>query len=287
MNTILVTGASGFLGEALARKLASAGRIVRSGFQHSERPSDLREPDAVRRLLDSARPDVVVHTAAYRDPDFCETHPDEARRLNVEPVRVMTSELPADSRFVLISTDYVFDGEMPPYREDSDRRPLSVYGCSKAEAEDLALARHNTLVVRIPLLIGIEPAHRGPSGFVLQIARHILQRQPVEVDDVLVRYPTWTEDVADAIAFLLARNAAGVFHVSSPRGGTRYHWTLETARILDRQANHVSPMKKPFPRPAPRPPNAQLATPKLRALGFDQFTDFTAAAKQVLEGLMR
>ena len=282
MNTFLVTGASGFLGNAVARKLAAAGRVVRAGFRHAEDRLDLREPDTVRRLLASGQPDVVIHAAAYRDPDFCEEHPDETRRLNVEPVRLLASELPTGARLVLISSDYVFDGESPPYREDSARHPLSLYGHSKAEAEDMALARPGTLVVRIPLLIGIEPSHRGPSGFVLQIARQVLDGKPAKVDDLLVRFPTWTEDVAEAVAFLLAKKAEGIFHVSAPRGATRYAWTLETARILSQSADHLTPSKAFVPRAARRPMNTELATGKLQALGFNRFTDFTTVAERIL-----
>lgn len=282
MNTFLVTGASGFLGEAVARRLEADGRVVRSGCQHAGTPLDLRQPDAVRALLDAARPDVVVHAAAYRDPDFCESHPDEARRLNTKPVRVMAAALPPAARLVLVSTDYVFDGESPPYREEDERRPLSVYGQSKAEAEDLALARPGSLVVRIPILIGLEPAHRGQAGFLFQMARQILDPTPADVDDVLIRVPTWADDVAEAIAFLVARQAAGIFHVSAARGATRYQWTQELARVLGRPADHLSPCRTPARRPARRPLDSQLSAEKLRLAGFDRFTDFAEVARRVL-----
>lgn len=282
MNTFLITGASGFLGGAVARKLEPAGRVFGTGFRHADHPCDLREPEAVRRLLDATRPDVVIHPAGYRDPDFCEAKPSEARRLNTEPVRVMASALPPAARLVLVSTDYVFDGATPPYIEEDERRPLSVYGQSKAEAEDLALARPGSLVVRIPILIGVEPAHRGPAGFLFQMARQILDRQPAEVDDVLIRVPTWADDVAEAIAFLVARQAAGIFHISSPRGATRYQWTQELARVLGRPADHLSPCRTPAPRPARRPLDSRLSAEKLRLAGFDRFTDFAEVARRVL-----
>lgn len=282
LKTIWITGATGFLGTALIHKFAAFGRVVGTGFVHDPGGVDLRDADAVGRHLDQIQPHLVIHAAAYRDPDYCEQHPEETRRLNVDPVRVLAARLSPASQLVLISTDYVFDGEAPPYDEDRPRQPLNVYGRSKVEAEDLALARAHSLVVRIPLLIGVEPAYRGPAGFVLQLVRLVLDPNPADVDDLLVRYPTWTADVAEAIAHLWLRDAEGVFHVSAPIGRTRYAWARETARVLGRSAAHLRPSQIPARHPARRPRDAGLATEKLQATGFHGFTDFEPVVRRVL-----
>ena len=88
--SILVTGASGFLGRRLTPRLEDMGTVVGVGHSNTAAPLaslDLRDTDALKSLLNRVRPDAVVLSAAYRDPDFCEDHPDEAYRLNVAPVK--------------------------------------------------------------------------------------------------------------------------------------------------------------------------------------------------------
>jgi dTDP-4-dehydrorhamnose reductase len=180
-----------------------------------------------------------------------------------------------------VSSDYVFDGENPPYREDDPVSPLSEYGRSKVEGEGIALQRPGAAVLRIPLLIGAGPTLEA-SGFVAQMRELLLAREPVELDDVLIRFPTWTRDVAHAIRFIMANAGTGIFHFSSLRGNTRYGSTLETARILGLPSDHLRPSDSEVPRLAPRPRNSQLQPARLRAMGYDRFTDPKDATREIL-----
>lgn len=249
--------------------------MVRQGFQHAAGGvvgADLRNRDDVARLLDSTQPDVVIHAAAYRDPDFCETHPEEARRLNVEATRAFCDLLSPAARLIFISSDYVFDGETPPYREDDLRRPVSCYGQTKVEAEDAVQARVGaSAILRVPLLVGGGPTPEV-SGFLYQLMRDLCDGQPREADDVLIRFPTWTEDVAEVLAYLLAQNVAGVVHFSGPEGLTRYGCFQVAARVSGLSADAIRPSRAVVPRLARRPPNSQLATVRLRAMGYTRFT---------------
>jgi dTDP-4-dehydrorhamnose reductase len=283
----LITGATGFLGREVVRCFSRAHETVGVGRERGGPDilkTDLRDESAWRGVLVRIRPDLVIHCAAYRDPDFCEDHPEETRRLNVDPVRVLAETLPSSARLVLISTDYVFDGEHPPYREESPRRPLNVYGRSKADAEDLVLARAHSLVLRIPLLAGAG-ANLASSGFIAQLIQPLQTLQPMELDDVLIRVPTWTRDVAEALVFLADRGAEGVFHMSALRGLTRYGWTVEIARRLGKPTDHLKPSRDVVARKAARPRDATLSTAKLRSMGYNRFTDFPDVVRHVLSSL--
>ncbi len=242
---------------------------------------DLRDATAVRKALAEERPDLVIHCAAYRDPDFCEEEREETRRLNVEPVATLMDALPEAARLVLISTDYVFDGEHPPYHEDDERRPVNYYGLSKKEAEDIAARRDSTLILRIPLLMGYGSTF-ADSGFIAKLAQGITDKKLMELDDFTMRFPTDIRDVAAAIAFLLERKAAGVYHCSNSRGQTQYRWALELAARMNAGADHIRPVKTPAARKALRPANSQLATDRIRKLGFTRSTDFREVADRVL-----
>lgn len=282
----LITGATGLLGRRILERMQEDGDVVGLGHRQagSHMPSiDLRDAEAVRRVVETTEPDVVILSAAYRDPDFCEREPEETRRLNIAPVRTFCECLPARVRVVFISSDYVFSGEEPPYGEDSERRPINVYGQSKCDGEDLVLNRVGSLVLRIPLLVGVGSTWQD-SGFVAKTTDLLRAGQSASLDHVGVRFPTYTNDVAEAIAFLVGRGHEGIYHLAGPRGGTKYQWALEIAEILDIDpSSFLHPLAVEAPTDAARPRDSRLVTDKLRQAGYNQFTDFRQAATGILQ----
>ncbi len=282
---IMVTGASGYLGQVIQRVLAREHEVAAYGHRQvaaHRQPLDLREAAAVTAAVERLQPDAVVHCAAYRDPDFCEQHPAEAWRLNVESARALLASLPAAARFLFISSDYVFDGVHPPYPEDGERHPINYYGRTKVAAEDLVLARGNGIVLRVPLLVGPGPRFQQ-SGFIAKAAQTIEEQAVSEWDDVIQRFPTAIDDVAAAVAFLLEReDTAGIYHFSQRTGGTQYAWVQRLADIMGVPRARLQPARSLVARPARRPMNSQLANRRLAALGFDRQTDFETVARQVL-----
>ncbi len=281
MKTLLL-GSTGFLGRETARAFAGPGLVAvsrRGGA--GARAVDIRDPAALARLVDEAQPDLVLLLAACREPDVCEADPAEARRLNVEPARVLQRVLPGTTRIIFTSTDYVFDGERPPYTEISPRSPVSEYGRTKCEAEDALAGRARAAILRIPLLIGGGPDLAG-CGFIGQMVEAIRAGRAQTLDDVLVRFPTWTRDVAGAIKFLADRELDGIFHYSGSRGGTRHAWTVETARILGLPHGPFTPSNQIVQRKARRPLNSRLNDDKLRAAGYGAHTDFPEVVRIVL-----
>ncbi len=278
---VLVTGATGFLGREVVRCLTAQHSVVAVGGRHAPPGGivlDLRRPGVWRPLLAEHRPDWIVHLAAYREPDFCEEHPEETRALNTAPVQELMRELPATTRLMFVSTDYVFDGDHPPYREDSPRRAVNVYGWSKIEAEDAVLSRPDSIVLRIPLLVGSGPTFQS-SGFLFQIVSALQSPAPQAADAVLRRFPTWIRDVAEAIGFLIERGYAGVIHYSGAEAMTRYDMIQAAAAVLGWEAGHIRPSADVVPRRAARPRDSQLATDRIRALGFAQFTPFAEVVR--------
>ena len=152
-NQIVVVGAGGRLGAALAREYAGDFDVV--GFKHAQ--LDLGAPEQMRKTLGELDFSALVNTAAQTNVDRCETHVEEAFALNGEAPRVL-AEICArkKARFIHISTDYVFDGEKrEPYTEEDEARPISVYGESKREGERRALeANERALIVRVSWVFG-------------------------------------------------------------------------------------------------------------------------------------
>jgi dTDP-4-dehydrorhamnose reductase len=311
---ILVTGASGFLGRAVAERLSRDASVVPITHERAVPGGvscDVRDADAVRRLVDATRPDAVIHGAAYRQPDFCEDNPEETRRLNVESVRHFAAALPPPARLLFVSTDYVFDGTRPPYREEDPVSPINEYGRSKAEAEAVARARPGSIILRIPLLVGAG-ADWDACGFIREAVGLIESGEPSVQDDVIVRRPTWIAGVAEAISFLLRRENkergsapsgfravladaevgppgggrtpcdGGTIHMSAREGATRYEWLRRVADWINRPADHLRPSTELIPRRAPRPIDSTLCAERLESLGFDRFPSFREAVESAL-----
>ncbi|MEM7393995.1 MAG: SDR family oxidoreductase [Verrucomicrobiota bacterium] len=279
----LITGATGFLGRRVAEVFKTEFEVVGHGFTQTgvEIHCNLKEPDEIRRMLDEQTPDVVINCAAFRDPDFCEDHPEDARRLNTRGVEVLAEALPADRRLIQVSTDYVFGGGNPPYGPDDATFPINVYGETKRDGEAAALNHPNGLALRIPLLVGAGPTWET-SGFIFKTAELIEAGTAAELDDVGTRFPTWINDVAEALLFLVQRDATGIYHCSSSTPSTKYKLAVELAGLMNRSAEHLRASQDPVSR-AIRPSNTQLDTSKLKALGFDRIHPFVEVAEKVLK----
>lgn len=154
---LLITGASGLLGANLVLSAAEEHDVVAVSGRWALRlplsqaiQTDLAAPGVPRRLLEDARPDAVVHTAALADVDRCEVDPAATSRLNAElPGLLAQAARSVGARFVHISTDAVFDGLRPPYREEDLPSPVSEYGRSKLSGERaVAVADPDALIVR-------------------------------------------------------------------------------------------------------------------------------------------
>jgi len=228
-----------------------------------EADCDVTDPGQVDAALDGFRPDVVVHAAAWTDVDACEADPVRARRVNAEGAgTVARSAARRGIGLLAISTDYVFAGDLGrPVTEDDPPGPLSVYGLSKLEGERAVRAAHPAaLILRTCGLYG-----PGGRHFPQAIARRIEAGQALRVVDDQVVSPTYTRDLARAIAALLERPAAsGVLHAANAGAVTWFEVAREIALLLGRPGHPLTPIPSSgLRRPAPRPECSALDCTRL------------------------
>jgi dTDP-4-dehydrorhamnose reductase len=210
VKRVVIVGAGGRLGAALAREYASEFDVV--GFNHAQ--LDLGKPEQLRGILGSLAFDALINTAAQTNVDRCETKREEAFALNAEAPRIL-GEISAQkqARFVHISTDYVFDGEKrAPYTEEDEARPISVYGESKREGERRALeANARSLIVRVSWVFG--PDRPSFIDWVLGEAR--IGDDVKAIADKWAT-PTYTLDLAALLKPLINRpEMAGIIHLAN------------------------------------------------------------------------
>jgi dTDP-4-dehydrorhamnose reductase len=215
---LLITGARGQLGTALQQALKKETLILKDLPEF-----DLTDSTCEEQIV-AARPDVVIHAAAYTNVDGAEREPEKAMAVNVAgTASVARAAQRAHARLICISTDYVFDGgKTSPYFEEDQPHPVNVYGRSKREGEIAALEHcRNTLIVRTAWLYG-SVGH----NFVKSIMRLAAEKPVLEVVDDQRGSPTFAGDLAEALAVLTKSGLQGICHVTNS-GEATWHELAE------------------------------------------------------------
>jgi len=264
-----VIGASGLLGQALAREAGARGDRVTGTYSGEPvdglRPLDLADTDAGGRLIADTRPALVALAAAMTHVDGCEARPDLAHRLNaLAPGTVAEACRGIGARLVHFSTDYVFDGREGPSDEDKAPNPLSVYGRTKLEGERNALAAlPSALVIRTCANFGWNRL-RGKENSVTTVVNRLRRGEPVPLFTDQWVSPSYVPHVARAALDLLEKGASGVVHVATAGCQTRLEAGEAVADVFRLPRELLRPTTMAGARlAAPRPARSCLASRRL------------------------
>ncbi len=281
MKTILVTGADGMLGVDLVRRLRSRHyKVVASTI----RSMDITDLAAVKRILLSVRPDVVIHTAAYTAVDHAESEREKCLAVNVngtKNIAFFCREIGAE--LIYISTDYVFDGKKKsPYVETDKPHPVNVYGESKWRGEiavQTLVDRHK--ICRTSWLIGLH----GITGtnFLETVFSATDAKKKLRIVSDQYGRPTFTFDLAAMLETLLSVPEYGIFHVTNS-GECSWYELAKTALEMSGRGNvRVQPIPaSEYKRAAPRPGNSRLDAPRLKRLGIPPLRHWRDALQEYL-----
>ena len=280
---VAVTGANGQLGTDFCRALHNFDVIP---FTHAD--IEIADLASVREAMLKHKPAIIINTAAYVRVDDCEDEKEEAFQVNAlgaRNVAVVAQELGA--RLVHISTDYVFGGEVEPrttpYTEFDTPIPLSIYGKSKLAGENLV--RHFCLrhfIVRASGLFGVAGSSGKGGNFIETMLRLARERDELKVVNDQVFSPTYTRDLAQKIAQLMATEYYGIFHITSKGACSWYEFTTETLKLAGITTPVVPITSDQYPQKARRPRYSVLDNYHLRLLGMDDMRPWQEALKDYL-----
>ena len=272
---LLLLGKGGQVGWELQRSLAPLGELVALDFDSTDFHADFSRPEQLADTVLKVRPDVIVNAAAHTAVDKAESEPEFARKLNAtSPGVVSEAAQQIGALMVHYSTDYVFDGSgSAPWKEDDATGPLSVYGQTKLEGEQL-VAQHcaKHLIFRTSWVY----AARG-GNFAKTMLRLAKERDKLTVIDDQFGAPTGAELLADVTAHAIRATLqdptkAGLYHAIAG-GETTWHGYARFVLGLAQQAGvelNAGPdaveavPTSAFPTPAKRPHNSRLDTTKLQ-----------------------
>lgn len=266
---VFVVGAGGFLGSHAARVLREKFTVIPGKHFPSGADDvaiDIREVSSVNAAFDAARPNIVVLLAAMSDIDRCETAPAEAHAVNVQgTAHVAEACIRSGARLLFVSTAAVFDGKAHGYAEDSLINPVSVYGKTKAEAENLVLKLGAAaIVVRVALVLGF--AGKADTNSMMDgFAKRWMMGESIALPTYEQRNPIDAETCCEFMADLLTHaQTQGIFHIGSSDVASRYEIGLRVAVRMGYRGL-VRPLSEPIPGRAPRGADHFLLTDKLRA----------------------
>ncbi len=275
MTPILLFGANGQVGWQLQRALSPLGTVT--AVDHAE--CDLANLDAIRSLIGSIAPKIIVNAAAYTAVDKAESDPELAHAINAVAPGVMAGEARRlGSLLVHYSTDYVFDGtKTEPYVESDATNPQSVYGRTKRDGEDAVLAAAGrALIFRTSWVFGA----RG-HNFVKTILRLASEGRPLRIVDDQIGAPTPAALISDVTGQILAATRRGsqiedarIYHLAAANPLSWCGFAQEILRLagatpgfsgLPQPESVAGIATSEYPLPAKRPANSRLDCSQLES----------------------
>ncbi|MEO8404640.1 MAG: dTDP-4-dehydrorhamnose reductase [Chitinophagaceae bacterium] len=259
--TILITGANGQLGKEF-QAISSSFTSFQCIFLSKEELS-IHDKQQVNDFFKKHQPAYLINCAAYTAVDKAETEKESAYHINSEAVGALASICKEyNTRFIHISTDYVFDGKATtPYTEDSPTHPQSVYGASKLEGEMLAMKLNpSSIVIRTSWVYST-----FGKNFVKTMLRLMSEKPSINVVNDQAGSPTYAADLAEAIKDIIVSGnwQPGIYHYSN--SGIISWFEFATAiKELSHSSCIVNPIpSSQYPTPAMRPGYSALNTNKI------------------------
>mgnify|MGYP001312064187 FL=1 len=276
---VLVTGVKGQLGHDVMDELAAKG-IEGIGVDVEE--MDITDAAACEKVITEAKPDAVIHCAAYTAVDAAEDNVELCRKVNAEGTRNIAKVCKAlDIKMMYISTDYVFNGEgLRPWEPDDHREPLNVYGLTKYEGE-IAVEQNleKYFIVRIAWVFGV-----NGKNFIKTMLRLGKERGAVSVVNDQIGSPTYTYDLSKLLVAMIQTDKYGRYHATNEGLCSWYEFACEIFRAagMDVKVTPVHSDEYPAAK-AKRPMNSRMSKEKLTENGFERLPEWKDAVARYLK----
>ena len=213
---------------------------------------NILDENKVKEVLTSIKPDYVIITSALSNVDYCESHKEEAEKVNVVAIKKifeLCEQL--GCKLVHISSDSVFDGtKKNPYVEKDIPKPINVYGKTKLDSEKIVLKNSDNLVVRASVLYGWLPDYLSkiPSSsmkdknFAQWLIEKLIAQENVNIITDEVSSPILADDVASSIIHLIIGEYSGLYHLSPLIQISRFDFSVKIAKYLGFNEKLIHPV---------------------------------------------
>lgn len=274
---ILVTGASGQLGQDVVRIFHDVGHEVK-GCSRSE--LDVTKQEQCERVIKAYNPQLIIHCAAYTAVDTAEEDPDSAYRVNVAGTRNITIAAEhVGAMLIYISTDYVFSGQSTrPYREYENAEPQTVYGESKRGGELLVQSLSSKyFIVRTSWVYG-----KNGNNFVKTMLKMGIEKERLNVVDDQIGSPTYTVDLVHFLLQLVQTKKYGIYHATNTGFCSWYQFAKTIFEKSRLRVNLFSITTDQSSRPAKRPAYSVMDHTAIRANDFNDLPTWEEGLERFL-----
>jgi dTDP-4-dehydrorhamnose reductase len=290
---ILLLGSTGQVGWELQRTLAPLGEVLGLDFPEI----DLTQSEAIHRIVENKRPQLIINATAYTAVDQAESEPDIALAINgLAPGVLAEAAQRLQAALIHYSTDYVFDGQKgAAYVESDPPKPLNVYGSSKLAGENaITQVGGAHLILRTSWVYSM----RRPS-FVSKVLEWSRKQSVLRMVTDQVANPTSARMLAEVTAQMLAKSTpdtyswlldrSGVYHLAGSGTASRLEWAQEILRNDPDPKQQLVKKLEPaltaeFPTPAQRPLYSALNCDRFRETFGLSLPDWRIALQFSMEG---
>ena len=268
---LLIIGASGILGSRLLNDAISKKWDTLGTYCSHECDGliylDVRDMSSMEKAFNFFRPKTVVMAGGITDVDLCTLKPKLAEDVNIKGTLNLVKKIKEyGSKLVYISTDYIFDGENGPYKEEDKTNPINKYGETKLEAENIVRTKlKEHLIVRTCQLYGIAERSPAPNkNFAIKIIHNMQNNKKVYAADDLYSTPTYAGSLSEIIIKLIEKNSKGIYHGAGAEFINRYDYVNKIADVFGLNKNLIQRVKlKDLELKAKRPKKGGLKIDKI------------------------
>lgn len=255
MSTLAITGLSGEVGSLIIEELKNVPEKVIDLYHHQKALSsrvtrhvflDLQNSSQIQAVLNSIKPDVILHLAGITHIDRCELDKSNGKKgqvwqVNVAATRAIANYASANNcHLVYLSTECVFDGKKTKFRENDSKHPVSWYGVTKAAAEDeITNSGASHTIARA--VIAYSPKARKTMW--QQIGQKIEEQGSIQMADDHWMTPTYIPDITRFLDIVLDQRLQGIYHIVPKTSLTPYEFASRVATHLGYSRDAVSPVK--------------------------------------------
>ena len=290
---IFLTGKDGQVGFELNKKLEMIYEVIATGRDEL----DLSNLDNIRHFIDKIKPDMIINTASYTAVDKAESEPDLAYKINVSAAEVICEKArELNIPMIHFSTDYVFDGSHhEPYKEIDRANPLSIYGQTKWDAEELIRDYSKHIIIRTSWVFGVHG-----NNFLKKILSAIQEKDSLAVIDDQWGAPTSAVMLADVTSKIIKDikkdpnfKNYGTYHVVTNGETTWYRYAkyikdelIRLGLVSKIRCAQIYPiLTVDYPTKAKRPLNSRLCTQKIKEIFMLELPHWQNEVKNVLKEL--